>query len=245
MSINLPEFTSFDVTIEPTSLGITWSKWLKRLENLFTAIEVTDDGRKKALLLHYAGEDVNEIYETLVDATGTFSSAKEALTTYFKPKKNLTFQVYNFRNIKQDDSGKKSVHAEETIDQYVARLKLVAARCEFHDVDREIRDQIVFNCKSDILRRKALRDDSSLPDLLKLARSMELSESQARTIETSRVCPEARPEIEINKLAKKPGKYSKKSINKKEFKNDKLHDKKCFACGNSWPHVGSICPAKG
>ena len=114
MSINLPEFKSFDVSIEPTSLGITWSKWLKRLENLFTAIEVNDDGRKKALVLHYAGEDVNEIYETLVDATGTFSSAKEALNTYFNASTNFSGARTGTAKAAQDLYGSDAKLAVET-----------------------------------------------------------------------------------------------------------------------------------
>ena len=185
MANHLPDFKSFDITLEPTSLGVQWDKWIKRLENLFIGMNLGDDAdsQKKALLLYYAGEDVSEIYDTLEDTSTTYDGAKSVLTTYFKPKKNLTFEVYKFRSIKQDDTGKKNVHAKETIDQYVARLRTAATRCEFGDVDREIRDQIVFNCKSDSLRRKALRDDLDLTVLLKLGRSIEVSESQAQKIE--------------------------------------------------------------
>ena len=132
---HLPDFKTFDVLTEPTSLGTAWKKWIKRLENLFTALKVTEPDRKKAMLLHFAGEDVNDIYETLTDTSNTYDGAKTALDTYFTPKKNLTFEVYNFRKLKQGDEGKKNVHNEETIDQYVARLRTVGVRCEFHDLN--------------------------------------------------------------------------------------------------------------
>ena len=44
----------------------------------------------------------------------------------------------------------------------------------------------MFHCKPDALRRKALRDDTSLEDLLKYAKAIESSESQAKIIETER-----------------------------------------------------------
>ena len=130
---HLPDFKSFDVSTEPTSLGIAWNKWTKRLENLFTAMKITEQPRKKAMLLHYAGEDVNDIYETFTDTT--YDAAKAILDAYFTPKKNLTFEVYNFRKLKQDDEGKRNIRAVETIDQYVARLRTVGVRCEFADIN--------------------------------------------------------------------------------------------------------------
>ena len=151
---NLPEFPNFDTSSHAASLSYTWNKWIKRLENLLTALEITDDARRRALLLHYAGEEVNDIYETLAEKE--YASTKAALTTYFQPKKNLTYETGN---------GEKD--SEETINQYVSRLKEAGLWCEFHDLDREIKDQIVVHCKSDTLRRKALGDDPTLPDLVK------------------------------------------------------------------------------
>ena len=58
---------------------------------------------------------MNEIYDTLGDATGTYAGAKGALNTYFTPKRNLTFEVYNFRSITQDDEGKRNIHAPKQL----------------------------------------------------------------------------------------------------------------------------------
>ena len=56
-----------------------------------TAVDNTK--RQRALLLHYAGESVNEILETLPDTDAgedesPFEKAVTALTNYFTPKKN-------------------------------------------------------------------------------------------------------------------------------------------------------------
>ena len=72
---------------------------------------------------------------------------------------------------------------DETIDQYHARLKSAAMRCDFADIDRELRDQIVMNCLSHSLRKRALRDDLDLENLLKYARSYERSDRQAALME--------------------------------------------------------------
>ena len=105
----------------------------------------------------------------LTDTEETFGSTKTALTQHFQPLKNLTFVVYNFRKIKQNDELKKNHMSAESIDQYLARLKEAGLRCDFHELNRELKDQIVFNCNSDAVTRKELRDDQDLDNLLKYA----------------------------------------------------------------------------
>ena len=53
----LPEFEQFDLNSELTSLGIKWKRWSTRLENLFVALNVKNEARQKALLLHYGGKE--------------------------------------------------------------------------------------------------------------------------------------------------------------------------------------------
>ena len=88
------------------------------------------------------------------DAETDVDPAINLLNGYFEPKVNLTFEAYSFRQMKQDSS--------ESVTQYSTRLKEAAKRCQFHDTDREVKDQIVFTCISDQLRRKALREDYNL-----------------------------------------------------------------------------------
>ena len=58
--------------------------------------EVTNK-RQRALLLHYAGEDVNEIFDTLTDTGEDIATAKLKLKKYFASKKNTEYEVYRFR----------------------------------------------------------------------------------------------------------------------------------------------------
>ena len=66
------------------------------------------------------------------------------------------------------------------------RLRQLAVTCEFADVDREIKTQIVQSCSSHKLRTKALENPSYfLTQLLDAGRAMELSQKQAANIEES------------------------------------------------------------
>ena len=133
--------------------------------------------RKRALLLHFAGEEVNEIFETLPNTGDNYDTAVARLTEYFSPKKNTKFEVYEFRQAKQEHG--------EGIDTFHTWLRQLALTCEFGENDREAKSQIIQGCSSTRLRRRALREDMNLDDLLKLARSMESADRQANEIEKS------------------------------------------------------------
>ena len=67
-----------------------WKKWLARFRNLLLALAVDNARRQRALLLHYAGGSVNEMFETLPNTDAgedenAFERAVTALTNYFTP----------------------------------------------------------------------------------------------------------------------------------------------------------------
>ena len=57
---------------------------------------------KAPFLLYYAEEEVCDIFETLPESGDDFETAKEKLTEYFDPKKNVQYDIYNFRQAKQN-----------------------------------------------------------------------------------------------------------------------------------------------
>ena len=139
MAANLPFFPTFTLD-DAGPPGPRWKKYISRFKNLIIALDVKDKARQRALLLHYAGEDVNDIFETLPETDAgeeedPLEKAINALTTYFEPKKNIAFEEYQFRQTKQNIG--------EPIMTYHTRLQQLAKTCEFADVDREIKSQII------------------------------------------------------------------------------------------------------
>jgi hypothetical protein len=76
------------------------------------ALNITDDTRRKALILHYGGERVFEIFDTLdsnvrvkTPATATsvavnetfYEAAWRALNDHFAPRVNTDFEMFTFR----------------------------------------------------------------------------------------------------------------------------------------------------
>jgi len=148
MATAIPTFEPFDIHADG-AIPQRWRKWIKCLENLFVAAAISDKKRQRALLLYYAGEEVSKIFDTLPDTGDDFETAKTKLNAYFDPKKNVEFEIYTFRQAKQSSG--------ETMNSYHSRLRQLAATCEFNDVDKEIKSQIIQSCMSQRLRRKALR----------------------------------------------------------------------------------------
>ena len=166
MSI-LPVFQRFDVHAD-SNAGPRWKKWLPRFERLMVAMDISNEARKRALLLHYAGTGDENNYK----------SAVEALTKYFNPRRNKAYEVYKFRQVKQEK--------KETLDTYHTRLRQLSQTCEFENVDNEIVAQIILSCQSQRLHRRALREIMTLEQLLTIGRSFETSEREADLVEAGR-----------------------------------------------------------
>lgn len=86
------------------------------------------------------------------------------------------YETHVFRQARQRD--------DETLNHFHTRLHHLAKGCDFTDAKKEIKTQLVEICKSTRVRRKALREDISLEDLLKYAgRTLETSDRQIATME--------------------------------------------------------------
>ena len=63
-AINLPTFPEFE--LQPRDTAPTrFEKYVKRLNNMFKAMNITKASQQKAMLLHYVGEETCDVFETL------------------------------------------------------------------------------------------------------------------------------------------------------------------------------------
>lgn len=228
----LPHFPMFDFHSEPSSVGLRWKKWQSRFDNYLQAFNIEEDKQKRALLLHHVGPDVFDIFDTLPETGEDYTTAVRKLDAYFCPKANPEYETYLFRQTRQRE--------DETLDAYHTRLRQIATKCEFTNVDKEIKSQIILKCSSSC--KMALRDATmTLQQLLDAGRAQETADKQAAGIE------------EIH--AKSSNSFKGHAINKtilnrdkqRHFKTKNIESLTCNNCGGHFPHDGGQknCPAKG
>ena len=157
----------------------------------------------KAILLHFGGSDLQDLFETLsvsdpAENETVYSKAVQALDTHLLPKTNVPYERHVFRQMHQEEN--------ETIDQFVAKLRRQADLCEFGtDMDNQIRDQVVDKCKSQHLRKKLLEKGTTLTleIAIEKARSEEVVDKQLKEMESRSMTTAAGQSGEINQVKMK------------------------------------------
>ena len=141
-------------SVAPFAKGMDFSRWLKGLEFYAEAMDITDDRRRTAVLLHLMGPDIQDVFDTLPEptaaataATSQYDTAVAKLRQYLQPTSNLMAERVTFH--------RTSMYAGESFDAYLARLRAVAGRCGFPaaDLDRELRDRSVAGATPQIQER--------------------------------------------------------------------------------------------
>lgn len=192
-------FSSFAAKEDIGNVGSRWERWLKRFDIFLRATKTTNDEQKKFMLLHYMGEDAYDIYDSLPGKPQeeTYTSVSEALTNHFKGSINTDFEIFTFRQAVQGPS--------ETIEAYYERLLKLSKNCEFSDLDKEIKSQIICHTSDKRLRKFALRESPTLETLLKQAKGYQATDSQALQMEGSKP---SIPEETINRTFHSKSKFT-------------------------------------
>ena len=131
VAVEVGSLQPFQVKGDPHSDSQRWRKWKRAFQLYVLGKGITNDSQKRGLLLHTAGLDVQEVYFTLVPdgAETNYAETFKVLDDYFIPKANVPFERHLFRQISQS--------SEETVDQFVCRLRQRAASCEFGEREDE------------------------------------------------------------------------------------------------------------
>ena len=135
---------------------------MKTVEIYLAAKGITNAIRQRAILLHCAGNDIQDIAANNLTDTGLdFETLVNKFKRYFSSRNNVVFERYEFRRCVQEPG--------EGIDSWYTRLRMKVSTCEFEtQTDSIIRDQV---------------SNISLEDTLKIGRSLETAHLPAAAIE--------------------------------------------------------------
>lgn len=135
-SNGLPVFPSFSVHVDQTTTAVRWKKWIDKLKNVFAALDIDNDKKRKATLLHFAGDEVFNIFHNFTDQqkgigattisddnlveSNEYEATKKSLTNYFMPQKNILYKIFKFHQAIQN--------LDESLDLYHVILKIPTRR---------------------------------------------------------------------------------------------------------------------
>ena len=225
---------AFDTKSDPNNLSEKWKKWLRSFQYLTKGRAITGDEQKAALLLHLAGSDVQDLYETL-NAVGDETTKSETdividrLNHHFTPITDKTFERHLFRKI---------VQGNDTCDQFLIRLRQSSAKCKFLDEEDQIRGQLIDGCRDKRLRRRILeKGEITLPETIKIARTFELAALQEKLYESSL------NDVEDTQQVQKVSTYKPNESKTTHYAANNSF--RCYRCNNSGHKSNDTnCPAK-
>lgn len=165
------------------NLAQNWKKFRQQLDLFLEATEPEKPRsakQKAAILLHIAGPDALEVYNTFqcTDAErGNYNLLLEKFETYCTPRCNETYERYVFRSRMQKEG--------EPFESYFRDLQLKVQSCNFGALaDSMTRDQIVYGTADKKLRERMLREESlTLEKAVQFCKTAELTEKHEKAWE--------------------------------------------------------------
>ncbi|KAJ1160524.1 hypothetical protein NDU88_001026 [Pleurodeles waltl] len=157
-----------------------WKGWLRAFENYIVSIDGKgySPERKKSLLFGLLGKAGQEVFDSLpvyMNAPGAttplneYQEAVKRLELQYAEECNIMVGRHKFALRKQEEG--------ETIEEYIACLRVLAQDCEFAEMtDTYIRDQVVFYCYSKKVQERLLAcRNPSLKEVMAIAKAVERS----------------------------------------------------------------------
>lgn len=210
-----------------------YKRWEKYVRDLKLNIQINDikDDKKSLYFLAVAGQYIQELNERLPEYDESkdkdenkkdkddFDRLLWRFESHFKPKYNEAMEKLIFRQIKQESN--------ESIEDFILRLRHQANRCKFTDEEGEIKTQVIINCKSHKLQEKLLERDMELHEVIQAAKLYEMKD---------RYLQETTGKQEVFNYA----------VHSKHRNSGKQRDERtCFACGRKGHVAKNVdCPAR-
>ena len=231
---NIPTVEPFIIDSDTTNLARKWTDWLEDFNLYIAATGVSHENQKIALLLHLGGKHIKTIWRTLssTERHENYEEICEKLNSYFKPKKNITYERFKFKSCKQNK--------EETCIEFITRLRIAAETCEFHNTSEEIRDQFVTTCYSKSLKEKLLKEDK-----LTLEKCKEMGQIAEQSKQQAAEMSENHDEV-VNRIKDSTERISRSRTEEATQKESRRNYKSCYKCGGIFENKHlNVCPAIG
>ena len=230
----LPHYPPFDYKSENKSSK--WTKYVNRLRNYFTAYNIEDDKRQKAILLTFVGEEMNDLIDELPSEQTTpeknethFDKLVLAVQNYFNPENNTEYNQFIFQ--------KKTKHPN--IEDSYRELKEAAVMCHFTDKNAEIKSQLIMGCLLEKVHQKGLMNPNMLlGDLINYAKMTETISKQMEQMRLEDANSTTKLTTSINPVANKV-------THEQQWARKRSQQNRCRNCNGKYPYERgpTSCPA--
>ena len=200
-----------------------WVEYLERMEHFFSANEITDDNKKKAIMLSSCGGKTYKLFRNLLapvkPGDAIWQTLREQMSAHQHPKPSAIAERFRFN--------KRDRKSGESISSYVAELRRLSEHCEYgNNLNDMMRDRLVCGVQNVRIQQKLLAETTlTFETAFKTASAMERAHSEALDLQNE---PGQDTAIKINKF-ESPTQLDKK----------KQDGKTCYRCGGKH---GDKCP---
>ena len=155
-----------------------WTAYTEQLENYFTANDVEDGSKKRAILLSICGVATYKLLRSLAapekPTDYSYEALKQMVKTHHNPKPSVVVQRFKF-NTRVRQGG-------ESIAKFVAELQQLSEFCELGETLSDmLRDRLVCGIGDTQIQRRLLAE----PELT-LSQAMELADRDTKDLQVAR-----------------------------------------------------------
>ena len=114
--LDLALISPFDPFTEPSSLCQRWKAWRHCFQTYLLEMNIADRTQQRSLLLYQVGQHTEDIFDTIHNngQPADYDTAMRKLGEYFLPKRNVTYEIFQFRQAVQQPG--------ESVDRYATHL---------------------------------------------------------------------------------------------------------------------------
>lgn len=155
-----------------------WEQYIARMKHYFSANDIDDANKQKAILLSACGASTYklmcDLFAPAKPGDKSFDELVTAVQNHLKPKPSEIVQRFKFHTRLRQE--------HETVSTYVAELRHLSRDCNFtgNSLESMLRDRLVCGINNDRIQRRLLAEkELTFAKALEMATAMELAEKSA------------------------------------------------------------------
>ena len=212
-----------------------WTAYAERLDHYFVANGVSDENKKRSILITVSGPAVYKLLKSLVGTdevikTKSFDNLVKTSKAHYDPKPSIIVERYKFNT--------QVRAAGESVAKYVAVLRSLAEHCHYGEgLNDMLRDRIVCGINHDKSQQRLLAEKNlTYAKAVELASAIEAAEQGSRHIKNQQSSGST---TGVHWQGHTGG---KKKPGKKDGQGDDKPKVVCYCCGED--HLAPVCKFK-